>query len=755
MPPLPATQAAERLTADRPRNLERLPLSLSDHPGDRASCPARAAAPSGVRTAVRFGGSAVAAVEAVADMAGVAGELACGTADVPEYGAARVPACPSAAACAGTGALPSAAHTAAPQSVRAHTRLIVPTPSLAPVGRRNLAHYRPVVTSSRALGAKMRDMDQFSPAGEPGAGQNVAAGEGVTEAEGAAVSRAQGPLAGEAGFDFDIEFETRHAPAVTGAQQQSGTAQAWAALGGDPALLGRVSRHRRPGPLPSALPVLELAASTVAACSLAAAEFSCVRARSALLPAVRVDDGAVAAAFRSDRLVRIDGRDPVTFAPLSRFWRAADGWVRTHANYPHHRSRLLSALSQADSGPDSDEAAGERLAAVLAERPARDIEETVYAAGGLAVAVRTPEEWAAHPQREAAATTPLVATSRLDSARPLPLNGQPGPGGLQGLRVLDLTRVLAGPVATRTLALLGADVLRIDAPERPELLDTHADTDLGKRSTLLDLSTRAGQTTFEELLASAHVVVTGYRPGALDRFGLAPESLMDRRPGLVVGQLCAWGTVGPWQRRRGFDSLVQAASGIALIEAGTAKTRTGGDTPDEARNGNAGPDRAPGALPTQALDHGSGYLLAAGLLRALTEQRTGTAGSRLVRLALARTAHWLLEELPAEPGRTGDRSSASSLAASMGNSADGATGASAASGTSATSGAFDPAPWLTEADSPLGRLRYALPAVGFGPPDSAAPDAATSAAEASDTTRSPGDWARVTGIAGGDQAVWL
>ncbi|XTP09897.1 CoA transferase [Streptomyces albus subsp. chlorinus] len=524
------------------------------------------------------------------------------------------------------------------------------------------------------------------------------------------------------------------------AQGRSGTAQAWAALGGDPALLARVSRERRPGLLPSALPVLELASSAVTACSLAAAEFSCVRARSALLPPVRVDDGAVATAFHSDRLVRIDGRAPVTFAPLSRFWRTADGWVRTHANYPHHRARLLSALGMPDHGPAEDEAAAGRVATELAGRRAHDVEETVYREGGLAVVVRTPQEWAAHPQRQAVAAAPLVTVSRLDAAPTPALDGPPGPGGLRGLRVLDLTRVLAGPVATRTLALLGADVLRIDAPERPEFLDTHADTGLGKRSTLLDLSSRAGQATFEELLASAHVVVTGYRPGALDRFGLAPESLMDRRPGLVVGQLSAWGAGGPWHRRRGFDSLVQAATGIACLEAA-----------DGAGGAGRSPDLVPGQLPVQALDHGTGYLLAAGLLRALTEQRTGTAGSRLVRLSLARTAHWLLYDLPRGPG----------------SGADAGTGADEAEEEADEQPPLDRKPWLAEADSPLGRLRYALPPVGFGPPESAGAAAAGAAAAAGprggggggtevapDAARSPRDWARMPGPVGGDPTEW-
>ncbi|MFF3348084.1 CoA transferase [Streptomyces sp. NPDC002779] len=442
---------------------------------------------------------------------------------------------------------------------------------------------------------------------------------------------------------------------------------AWAAVGGDPALLPRVSTVGRTGVLQGRLPVRQLARGCVGACALAAAELGARRARLREVPEARVDDGAVGTAFVSERHLLINGRAPVTFAPLSRFWRTADGWVRTHANYPHHRERLLAALGR----PDSVEAA-------LAERSAADVEEAVYAAGGLAVAVRTPGEWAAHPQARAVAGRPLVERERLDQApaRVLPSAGPALP--LDGIRVLDLTRVIAGPVGTRTLALLGADVLRVDPPQYPELPDQHADTGFGKRSATLDL--RADRRAFEELLAGADVVVTGYRPGALDRFGLAPEALAERRPGVVVAQVSAWGASGPWGRRRGFDSLVQAATGIAVTE---------------------GSARRPGALPAQALDHGTGYLLAAAVLRALTEQ-ADDSGSRVVRLSLARTALWLTCEIDA-----------------------GGTGGAAYGG---------PEPWLAERDSTLGRLRYALPPVAY--------------------LGGPGDWARPPGTPGADPAAW-
>ncbi|MET7682981.1 CoA transferase [Streptomyces sp. NPDC005423] len=467
--------------------------------------------------------------------------------------------------------------------------------------------------------------------------------------------------------------------------------QTWIGLGGDPALVSRISVVARPGALQARLPVRELARVCVGACALAAAELGARRTGAADVPGVRVDDGAVATAFVSERQLLIDGRAPVAFSPLSRFWRTADGWVRTHANYPHHRARLLSALRLPDS------AAPEEVAARLAGLPALDAEEAVYAAGGLAVALRTAEEWAAHPQGAAVAGRPLVERERLGTAPGdalAPLGGDPArPAG--GLRVLDLTRVIAGPVATRTLALLGADVLRVDAPGLPEQVDTHADTGFGKRSTRLDLGRAADRCRFEELLARADVVVTGYRPGALDRFGLSPEALAERRPGLVVAQLSAWGSYGPWGERRGFDSLVQVATGIAVAE---------------------GSSRRPGALPAQALDHGTGYLVAAAVLRALTE-RSYEGGSRVVRLALARTAAWLTygAETGAKSGRRGD----------------GATREGRAHDEPAHD---DPGPWLAERDSPVGRLRYALSPVSF--------------------EGGPVDWARPPGAWGTDDAVW-
>jgi crotonobetainyl-CoA:carnitine CoA-transferase CaiB-like acyl-CoA transferase len=325
-------------------------------------------------------------------------------------------------------------------------------------------------------------------------------------------------------------------------------------------------------------------------------------------PPERLDAAHVGLAVRSERYVREGGR-PVGpgFAPLSRFWRTGDGWLRLHANYPHHRAAALRVLGE-DYRPDLD-----RVAAAVAGWPALALETAVVEAGGAAAVVRRPDEWAAGEPGRAVADLPLL-TLRRTTDGPVRTAQAGGP------RVLDLTRVIAGPVATRTLASHGADVLRVDSPHRPDDRGGLLDTGAGKRHVLLDLADPRDRRTVEDLLATADAVVLGYRPGALDRFGLAPVALRERHPHLVVTSLSAWSTAGPWRARRGFDSLVQAATGIAAV---------------------CGADGVPGALPAQALDHATGHLAAAAVLAGLA--RRGTEGGGWHgELSLAQTAAWLL-----------------------------------------------------------------------------------------------------------------
>ncbi|WP_204332534.1 CoA transferase [Geodermatophilus sabuli] len=322
---------------------------------------------------------------------------------------------------------------------------------------------------------------------------------------------------------------------------------------------------------------------------------------------VEVDAAHVGLSFRSERYARVGGRPTgVGFHPLSRFWPTADGWLRLHANYPHHRAAAVRVLGE-DVGPSAA-----RWAAV-------ELESAVVAAGGAAAAVRPASNWTASAPGRAVADRPLVDLRRVADGPP----GRAVPSGLRvldGRRVLDLTRVIAGPVATRTLASHGADVLRVDGPRLAEDPAQLVDTGPGKQHVVLDLASPADRRTVEELLAAADVVVSGYRPGALARFGLDAAALGERHPQLVVVQISAWGSVGPWGDRRGFDSLVQAATGIAVC---------------------CGSVSEPGALPAQALDHATGHLAAAAVLGALARQRVEGGGWH-ADLSLARTAHWLL-----------------------------------------------------------------------------------------------------------------
>jgi hypothetical protein len=397
----------------------------------------------------------------------------------------------------------------------------------------------------------------------------------------------------------------------------------WAALGGDPAELDRLTVTGPPVVLRSAL--------AVTAAGVAAVGASLLAATAGTGAPVALDTRQLAVALRSERHLRRDGASPGSpFDPLSAFHRARNGWLRLHANYPWHREAALRVLGCAEADAP----------AAIAERGAVELETAVHEAGGVAAAVRTEQEW-----REAAgAPPPLVENRVLGPAPPRPAGRRP--------RVLDLTRVIAGPVATRTLAAHGADVLRLDRPDRPEIPMQAWDTLPGKRSARLDL--RSGRGVLEELLAGADVVVAGYRPGALDPFGLAPGALAERHPGLVVVTLSAWGHRGRWGARRGFDSLVQAACGIALTE---------------------GTPQAPGALPAQVLDHATGYLAAAAALLGLRRQGV-EGGTHHVRLALAGTARWL-QDLP--------------------------------SGPAADVPEVDPAPYLTDIAAPDGRLTLAAP----------------------------------------------
>ncbi|MET8850496.1 CoA transferase [Amycolatopsis sp. NPDC004625] len=357
--------------------------------------------------------------------------------------------------------------------------------------------------------------------------------------------------------------------------------------------------------LPGPYRVAAAATASIAAATLAAGEM--LRVRGIEPGAVTADTRHAAAAFHSEQLLRVDGVGAeAVWAPLSGNYRAADGWVRLHCNYPRHEAAVCWGL-----GVPGTRGA---VAKAVAGRPAREVEHAVVSAGGAAAELRSPEDWAAHPQGEAVASLPLVSLEPVADApkRTLFYSDRP----LGGIRVLELTHVLAGPVAGRVLAAHGADVLHIGAAHLPRVEALVRDTNQGKRSAFVALDTEGGRARLKKLISRADVLLQSFRPGAMERIGLGPAELAELRPGLVIADLSAYGWAGPWARRRGFDSLVQMSNGMAF---------------------GAG---EPSPLPVQALDHATGWLTAAAVMTALRRQ-VADGGAWRARLSLAGTGRWL------------------------------------------------------------------------------------------------------------------
>lgn len=310
---------------------------------------------------------------------------------------------------------------------------------------------------------------------------------------------------------------------------------------------------------------------------------------------------------------------PPTWDEIAGYYQTRDGgWIQLHTNAPHHCAAALAVLD----APKQRQA----VADSVRQWQSQTLENEIVAAGGCAATLRSSSEWLSHPQGRAVSQSPLVEWEyRAESDIDEPL--LPGGAPFTGIRVLDLTRIIAGPVATRTLAAFGADVLRLDPPEWHEDGNL-VEMTIGKRCAGIDLKTPKGQQKLRSLVQDADVLVHGYRPGALQVLGFGSDALLEINPGLIEVSLCAWGWQGPFAGRRGFDSLVQTGSGIAWH----GMRRSGASKPEP--------------LPVQALDHATGYLMAACAINALTARRLTGQVCR-ARLSLAATGH-LLQQWPCE-----------------------------------------------------------------------------------------------------------
>src|SRR5262245_15947668 len=360
-------------------------------------------------------------------------------------------------------------------------------------------------------------------------------------------------------------------------------------------------------------------AAVMAAAGLAAADLW--RLKTGRRQRVRLNGRATAAALRSPRYLKINGERPAEDPEkITGFYELKDGrWMYLHCNFFNLRDRNLAILGV----PLNRDA----VAKAVAKWDGLELENALFDGGGCGSFVRSEEEWRALPQMQAVARIPLLEIVKIGEAppRPLPAGDRP----LSGVRVLDLTRVLAGPTCARTLAEHGADVLRISRRDLADLgPPSDLDTGIGKLNAHLDLRNAGDAETMRALVRECDVFSQSYRPGALARHGLSPEALADLRPGIVYVTLSAWGHEGPWRGRRGYDTVVQSANGFAF----------------------QGEKERPAFLPYSAQDYVTGYLLAFGAMVALG-RRVREGGSWLVRNSLAGSGHWIRQHGLLDPAQ--------------------------------------------------------------------------------------------------------
>jgi crotonobetainyl-CoA:carnitine CoA-transferase CaiB-like acyl-CoA transferase len=389
-------------------------------------------------------------------------------------------------------------------------------------------------------------------------------------------------------------------------------ADLWTSTGGEPSALDRVTLTGEESQLPSSFRVAAAAQTSIAAAAMAAANIW--QLRSGQPQDIAVDMRHAVVECRSERYLRVDGKPPgPAWDAIAGVYNTGDGrFVRLHTNFPHHRDAVCKVL---DCKPERD-----AVQAALMRWDGEKFETAAYAAGGVVALMRSREEWSATPHARALAELPLIAIEKIGDAapRPWPQGDRP----LSGVRVLDLSRVIAGPVAGRTLAVHGADVMLISSPNLPAIHWLTIDNGRGKLTSFADLKTRQGRDLLRGLVADADIFAQGYRPASIAGLGFSPQDAARLSPGIVYVSLSAYGHAGPWASRRGFDSLVQTTTGFNHAEGQAA----GIDGPKE--------------LPAQMLDHATGYLMAFGAMMVKARQ-SREGGSWHVQVSLAQTGNWL------------------------------------------------------------------------------------------------------------------
>ncbi|KAF2027983.1 CoA-transferase family III [Setomelanomma holmii] len=367
------------------------------------------------------------------------------------------------------------------------------------------------------------------------------------------------------------------------------------------------------GHCPSSFKVEHLARTTITLSALSAALFWSVRHASPV-PRVRVAAEHACAEFKSERLYTLNGKAaPSTFGTIGGLHKTADGYARMHDGFPNHRENALKILGL---GKDASRLA---VGSKMLDWKSTELEAEAFRQGAVVLALRSFEEWEKLPQAKAVTDLPILLT-RVGQSSPY---SPPAPVGmvdnkcLRGIRVLEMSRVIAAPVAGKTLAAHGADVIWVTSPTLPDQPELDIDMSRGKRTVRLDIKQPEDKAQLLDLVQTADVFIQSYRPGSLTTRGLSTQELIQANPHLIIANLDAWGPDGPWSQNRGFDSLVQTCSGLNVEDA----KRYGANEPAR-------------VLPCQALDHGSGYLLATGVNAALYKRAT-EGGAYEVRVSLA------------------------------------------------------------------------------------------------------------------------
>src|SRR6266536_4097640 len=405
----------------------------------------------------------------------------------------------------------------------------------------------------------------------------------------------------------------RETPSETPRETARGIlADIWTSAGGDASALETVTLTGDEPQLPSSFRVAAAAQASIAAAGLAAENIW--KLRSGQAQDVAVDMRHAMIECRSERYLRVDDKPPPpAWDAIAGIYKTRDNrFVRLHTNFPHHRDAVCKVLN---CKPERDD-----VQAALMQWDGEAFETEAYAEGGVVALMRSHAEWSALPHAHALAQLPLISIEKIGDAAPKPW--PEGDRPLAGIRVLDLSRVIAGPVAGRTLAAHGADVLLISGPDLPAIPWLTIDTGRGKLTSFVELKSEQGRGSLRDLLAGADIFSQGYRPQALAALGFSPQDAARISPGIVYVSLSAYGHAGPWAERRGFDSLVQTATGFNHAEGQAA----GVDGPKE--------------LPAQMLDHATGYFMAFGAMMAKARQ-SREGGSWHVRVSLAQTGRWL------------------------------------------------------------------------------------------------------------------